>query len=74
MKYNVIAAALIVVSAGVIASEQGHDMSAMKNGMSHDMSSMKGNPAPMGHDMGSMAGSPGVAKDVSREGANKSLM
>ena len=33
MKYNVIAAALIVVSAGVIASEQGHDMSAMKNGM-----------------------------------------
>lgn len=28
MKYNVIAAALIVVSAGVIASEQGHDIRA----------------------------------------------
>lgn len=66
MKHNVIAAALIVISAGVIASEKGHDMSSMKNGMTHDMSSMEGNPAPMGHDMGSMAGSPGVAKEVSR--------
>lgn len=66
MKFKMITAAVIVISTGVMASEQGHDMNSMKNGMNHDMSSMKGNPAPMGHDMGSMAGSPGVAKDVSR--------
>ena len=52
MKFKMITAAVIVISTGVMASEQGHGMNSMKNGMNHDMSSMKGNPAPMGHDMG----------------------